>query len=201
RFAGGIAEVLAEDHDVTLLAHEPFDRIELGERLQLDLGRTAVRAVGPAPEAVTAASSEADLFVNASYASDDRAAAPHNLYVVHFPALPPFDPPRARRLAISASARLARLARVEPQPARVLDGAYLAEQIGPWPARWTDGRARLSVPGGGDVVVVLGRFQPPAVGDLDVSLVDAAGEALATTRLRPRRHRGDPPLQLLRARL
>lgn len=201
RFAGGIAEVLAEDHDVTLVAHEPFDVADLGERLQLDLAATSLRVVGPAPEAVTAASAEVELFVNASYASDDRAAAPHNLYVVHFPALPPFDPPRPRRLAISASARLARALRVEAQPARVVDGAYLAEQIGPWPARWTDGAARLLVPGGGVVVVVLGRFHPPAVGALDVVLSGPDGRALAETRLAPRRGRRDPPLALLRADL
>ncbi|MPY95238.1 MAG: glycosyltransferase [Acidimicrobiia bacterium] len=201
RFAGGIAEVLAEDHEVTLVAHDPFDPAELGERLQLDLGRTTVRVVGPAPEAVTAASAQVDLFVNASYASDDRAAAAHNLYVVHFPALPPFDPPRARRLAISVSARLARLAHVDPRPVQVRDGAYLAEQIGPWPARWTDGEARLLVPGGGRVLVVLGRFHPAEAGELDVVLARADGRELAGTRLRPRRGRQDPPLHPLRARL
>lgn len=203
RFAGGIAEVLAEDHEVTILAHEAVDLAELGERLQLDLAATRARVIGPAPEAVTAASAEADLFVNASYASDDRAAARRNLYVVHFPALPPFDPPPARRWAIGASARLAGLARVDPHPVQVLDGLYLAEQIGPWPTRWTDGHARFTVPGPargrGEVVVVLGRFHPPAVGDLEVALTDASGRSLARATLRPRRRRSEPPLHLLRS--
>ncbi len=200
RFAGGIAEVLAEDHQVTLLAHEAFDPVALGERLQLDLSGTTLRVVGPAPEAVTAASAEVDLFINASYASDDRAAAAHNVYVVHFPALPPFDPPRSRRTGISLSARVARLLGVDPQPARIIDGAYLAEQVGHWPARWTDGAARLVVDGGGAVAVVLGRFHPASAGDLHVEL-KVGGATVATTSLAPRRRRQDPPLALLRADL
>ena len=79
----------------------------LAERLQLDLGRVTVEVVGPAPEAVTAASGRADLFVNASYASDVPSAAPRSMYVVHFPVVASEQPSRARRLLAGAGSRIA----------------------------------------------------------------------------------------------
>jgi glycosyltransferase involved in cell wall biosynthesis len=196
RFAGGIAEVLSEQHDVTLVAHEPFDVEELAERLQLDLSRVRVDVVGPSPEAVTGASGSVELFVNASYASDDLSAAPRSMYVVHFPALPPFNPGRGRRLAISAAARLADLARVERLPARVVDGVYMAESVAGLPVRWTNGEACLEVPGGRPVTLLLGRFHPPAAGEL---LVEATvdGEVVASTSVAPRTSRVQPPVRVL----
>lgn len=190
RFAGGIAEVLSEQHRVTLIGHEAFDVGALGERLQLDLSRVEVAVIGPGPEAVTAASAAADVFVNASYASDDRSACPRSLYVVHFPALPPFHPGRSRRLAISGGARVAALAGIEATPARVIDGAYMAETVAGLPVRWTDGGVQLDVPGRFPLTLLLGRFQPPEVGDLEVEAL-LGGRVVARTVVHPRRSRFD----------
>ena len=90
KFAGGIAQVLAGRHDVELVGHDPVDLAELGDRLQLDLAKVALRLVDRSPTAVEAASASYDLFVNASYGSVDRNAADRGLYVVHFPVMPPF---------------------------------------------------------------------------------------------------------------
>ena len=92
---------------MSLLAHEPFDVASLAERLQLDLSRVRLDVVGPAPEAVTAASADLDLFVNASYASDLPSAAAHSLYVVHFPVAATDRPGRARRLLAGAGRQMA----------------------------------------------------------------------------------------------
>src|SRR4051794_37720525 len=45
RFAGGIAQVLAEEHDVSLLAHRHVDLAMMAERLQLDLARVDLRII------------------------------------------------------------------------------------------------------------------------------------------------------------
>ena len=47
KYAAGVASVLAAEHDVTLLAHEPVDRDWLGERLAVDLSGVGCRAGGP----------------------------------------------------------------------------------------------------------------------------------------------------------
>ena len=197
RFSGGIAEVLAEDHSVTLLGHEPIDLAFLGERLQLDLSRVAVRVVGPSPDEVSAASAAFDLFVNASYASDDRCLAPHGMYVVHFPALPPHRCGLKRRLAISAAARAARLLRAEVDPAQWRGGVYMAEMVGWLPHRWTVGNATFVLPPGTRrATLLLSRSVGPEVGELAVE-VRVGGSVVARSKVVPRRSRKDSPVQRL----
>jgi glycosyltransferase involved in cell wall biosynthesis len=189
RFAAGIAEVLAEDHEVTLLAHEPVDLAWLGERLQLDLGAVAVEVIGPSPEEITAAGGRYDLFVNASYSSDDRCRAPHGIYVVHFPTLPPFRAGPRRKAAIGAAARVARLTGADPAPATWQRGAYMAELAGWLPQRWTVGDAAFTVPAGTRRVdLLVSRAVPTAVVDQQVE-VRVAGSLLARATVAPRRSR------------
>ena len=84
-YGGAVAQLLARRGPVELLGHEAFDPVVLGERLALDLSGCTVRVVPYASAAVTAASRDADLFVNVSHRSRDASAAGRSLYVVHFP--------------------------------------------------------------------------------------------------------------------
>ena len=45
RYGGGIAEALAADNDVELLAHEPLDLDDVGERLRLNLSGVGLRVI------------------------------------------------------------------------------------------------------------------------------------------------------------
>jgi glycosyltransferase involved in cell wall biosynthesis len=205
RYAGGIAEVLARRHDVTLLAPEPVDLEALSERLQLDLGGVSVEAVGPGPEAVLRASARADLFVNASFGSDEPSAAPHSLYVTFFPTLPDFPTlPGAATLAelvrppdVAAPPALAALTGGRRRSGRavVLDGFHRTERVARVPLRWTDGSGRLDVQGGdrsgGRVTVALARLQPRSVGDLPVE-VRVDERPVATAVVAPRHGLGSP---------
>lgn len=195
RFAGGIAEVLSEDHPVTLLAHEPVDLGYLSERLQLDLSRVAVETIGPAPEEISGAGARFELFINASYGSDDRCLAPHGIYVVHFPTLPSFRVGPRRRVAISAAARMARLLGTDPAPAAWRRGVYMAEVAGWLPHRWTVGEAVFTVPPGARrLTVLLSRAVPTEVGELSVQ-ARVAGSVVGRATVRPRRSRRDGLVQ------
>lgn len=200
KYAGGIAEVLAHTHDVTLIGHDPVDLAELGRRLQLDLSRVALRLVPLAPSAVEVASVDYDLLVNVSYGSVDRCAAPHGLYVSHFPVMPPFHPGRPRRLAISAIARLERC--LGPVDAFWRRGAYVPEPVGRFTYRWTDGDAQLEIdaPEGTEVELVFVRMLPGGATSrrVDVSL---GGRNLGSVELTPRRRRLEPRTRSVRFRM
>jgi glycosyltransferase involved in cell wall biosynthesis len=139
QYAGGIAQVLSEDHDVDLLGPEPVDADALHERLGVDLSRTAPR-VTPDDSDVAAASADYDLFVNCTYLSPVRGHAARNLYVVHFPGTVPA--PRQRRL--EAARRLA--TRIARRPVVHLGTGILPDD-GTGEGRWTDGFGELSVVG------------------------------------------------------
>jgi glycosyltransferase involved in cell wall biosynthesis len=139
QYAGGIAQVLSEDHDVDLLGPEPVDVGALHERLGLDLTRTAQRLTVVDSD-VAAASADYDLFVNCTYLSPVRGHARRNLYVVHFPGTVPSRRERGldavRKLAIDVAGR----------PVVHLGTGILADD-GTGIGRWTDGFGELSVLG------------------------------------------------------
>jgi glycosyltransferase involved in cell wall biosynthesis len=85
---GSIAQVLAADHDVTLLGPEPVDIERTRERLGLDLSGCGFRRVVDDADA-TAASGQFDVFVNGTYLSRAECRAPLGYYYVHFPGAPP----------------------------------------------------------------------------------------------------------------
>ena len=137
KYAGGVASVLAADHDVTLLAHEPVDLCWLGERLAVDLTRVGVEQIGAAGR-VEAASRAYDLLINLSYRSLDPCGARHGLYVVHFPHHPLADvPPRHRRVV----ERVGPLVGSPQPPFRAGAGFHPPEVVRWWQVRWTDGDA------------------------------------------------------------
>jgi glycosyltransferase involved in cell wall biosynthesis len=84
---GSIAQVLAGDHDVTLLGPEPPDVERTEERLGVDLSACHFRRVTDDHEA-SAASADFDVFVNGTYLSRAVNRAPIGYYYVHFPEVP-----------------------------------------------------------------------------------------------------------------
>jgi glycosyltransferase involved in cell wall biosynthesis len=85
---GAIAQVLAEaGHDVTVLGPRRPDVVRLHERLGVDLSACEFRAVTDDDEA-SAASADADLFVNGTYLSRAVNRAPLGWYYAHFPGVP-----------------------------------------------------------------------------------------------------------------
>ena len=84
---GSIAQVLAADHDVTLLGPEPPDVERTKERLGVDLSGCGFRRVIDDHQA-SAASADFDVFVNGTYLSRAVNRAPIGYYYVHFPQVP-----------------------------------------------------------------------------------------------------------------
>ena len=99
RYGGGIAEALAADNDVELLAHERLDLDDVGERLRLNLNGVGLQVISTDPFAVARASARYDLFINVAYMSHDRSDANRSIYVVHFPT-PPMPLPWHKRAAM-----------------------------------------------------------------------------------------------------
>lgn len=82
--AGAIAQIMARDHEVTLLGPEPIDVTAMHARLGVDLSQCGFLAVAD-DVAASAASADFDVFVNTTYASTCENRAPVGLYYVHFP--------------------------------------------------------------------------------------------------------------------
>ncbi len=192
KFAAGIAQVLAADHDVDLLTHEPVDLVDLGERLQLDLARVGVREIPVGQAAVESASADYDLFVNASYMSRAASRARHGLYVVHFPNPPTGDGTGWRAVAKKALRPLVALPGVE---VTLGSGFHPEEQIGHHRVRWTNGDAEIQVrlPEGAvqDVQVRLGRFLGSALAPVPVT-IEVEGRRALSLVLEPRTSRFMP---------
>jgi len=187
--AGTLAQVLADDHDVTLFGPEPPDVDALRRRLGFDLSRCDFRRVTNDDEA-SRASADVDLFVNGTYLSTAVNRAPEAWYYVHFPGTVPTLGDRARHRTADLAVR--RLARVEGRLARVRDsferrqpqrdhlatyGRYLANSTytAHWVERlwgvrcevlWPPVRVQVASPVAGKrpVILVLGRFFDPAYG-------------------------------------
>ncbi|MGD9702374.1 MAG: glycosyltransferase [Acidimicrobiia bacterium] len=88
--AGATVDALvAAGHRVEMLGPDPVDPAFLRERLGVDVGGAAFRAVDRELGA-SAASADYDLFVNVTYRSTATNHAPRSLYYVHFP-----EPPRS----------------------------------------------------------------------------------------------------------
>jgi glycosyltransferase involved in cell wall biosynthesis len=87
QYAGGIAEALAQHHDVTLIT--PVDgRIDadlLLDRLSIDVRELPVREVTAESLPVSAVSLDYEVFINVSFQSTAHNLAETGLYVAHFP--------------------------------------------------------------------------------------------------------------------
>jgi glycosyltransferase involved in cell wall biosynthesis len=185
KYGGAIAQILAADGPLDLLSHDPIDVDWLAERLRLDLSGVNVRLLADATGQVRSASADYDLFVNVSYMSTDRSAAPGSLYVVHFPT--PLDGHLSRVQRQVAD----RLARRRNGPGGVVmewgEGFY-GREGGARGVAWTNGRGRLSFttePGQPvSVEFVFGNLRPPELGPTTVR-IEVDGREAAEVELVP----------------
>ena len=53
RYTGVAANVLAAQHDVTLITHQPVDLAAIGSRLNIDLSRVKLRCVEDLPDSIS----------------------------------------------------------------------------------------------------------------------------------------------------
>lgn len=119
---GSIAQVLAEDHDVTLLGPEPADVERHRERLGIDLSRCGHVRVTDDLEA-SEASADFDIFVNGTYLSRAVNRAPLGYYYVHFPQAVPGRWDGLRNRACIAGVRALRALPVAELPLRLREVA------------------------------------------------------------------------------
>ena len=88
RYTGVAANVLAAQHDVTLITHQPVDLAAIGSRLNIDLSRVKLRCVEDLPfDLMSPVTAEYDLFVNGSHSSFVPSQAKHSIMFVYFPYL------------------------------------------------------------------------------------------------------------------
>lgn len=187
---GTIAQVLAADHDVTLLGPTPPDVARTRERLGVDLGACAYRRVVD-DRGASAASAEFDLFVNGTYLSTAINAAPLGYYYVHFPgqvrtrrdrlrsragvagvkllSLPPRLPHRLLEVRAAFDRRVDRLEFVPTYTRYLANSQFTAgwvERILDVPADLLYPPVRPSVRAGDKqpLILVLGRFFDPSFG-------------------------------------
>lgn len=187
KYAGGVAEVLAGDHDVTLIGHEPIDTPWLGERLNLNLDGVATLIVDECDslERVTAGF---DVLINLSYRSHARNGAARGIYVVYFPDKPGADMRPWQRFLRS---KLLRLSRTDRRMISFDSGFHEVDTIRWQEVRWTNGAGVIDVdvPAGREKSLQLrfGRFIPGGI-DRTIS-VEVDGSVMATGVLRSARNR------------
>lgn len=119
---GTIAQVLAADHDVTLLGPEPADVERTRERLGVDLSRCGHLQVLDDLEA-SEASAGFDVFVNGTYLSRAVNRAPLGYYYVHFPQVPPRRSDAVRQTMCIAGVKALRSIPVRELPLRLREVA------------------------------------------------------------------------------
>lgn len=169
RFAAGIAEALAGDHEVVLFAHEPLDLAALGARLHVDLTGVRVELVGTDPLAVEAASEHVDLFVNASYTSRERNRARRGIYVVHFPG-PSVAFPRWARPLVALGRRIVGDDGIEIDYGTGFhEPEWLLQRQGTWAA--PEASLTMTLPPGRHRVMLTFARMPP--GDIEAVTVTA----------------------------
>ena len=120
---GCIAQVLATDHDVTLLGPEPVDVDATVARLGVDLSACGYSRVTDDSEA-SEASADFDLFVNGTYLSKAANRAPLGYYYVHFPGEVRTRGDQLRSLAGVAGVKLLSLPSRLPQRLREVQAAF-----------------------------------------------------------------------------
>lgn len=186
---GMLAQVLAEDHEVTLLGPQRPDADALKRRLGVDVARCDYRRVADDAEASTV-SADFDLFVNGTYLSTAVNRAVEGWYYVHFPGTVPTARHRVvQRVASIASRRLdgveGRLARVRTSFERrrprtdhlatyqryLANSRYTAQWVErlwnvPCDVLYPPVRVNVSSPVAGKqpLILVLGRFFDPRYG-------------------------------------
>ena len=162
RHAVMAARVLAERFETELITHRPIGRDELADALHMDLDRVGIRVI-PAlpPNRFAEFTREYDLFVNASFMTNQPSAAAHSLMLVLFPS--PIDRRWPARLRQAVGRFLTRQLLLPEWR----DGFYDVQELGRGWFRYATDRAciRLRVPGGRGPVpieIVAGNFRSDA---------------------------------------
>lgn len=172
KYGGVLAEVLSEEHEVELLGPDSVDLADLGSRMGMDLSRCTTRVLRDRPGVLTKASGDYELFVNVSFGSTEPSAAPHGIYVVHFPSTGDTDLSRAQRAAIRVLGPLVRRQAVDTEWGK---GFYPRERGGRPRVFWTSGEATFLVVADNqhEVPVRLAFVdrRPPAVGAATVQVL------------------------------
>lgn len=187
---GSIAQVLARDHDVTLLGPKEPDVDATMRRLGVDLSACGHRRVVDDDEA-SDASADFDVFVNGTYLSKAVNRAPIGYYYVHFPgevptrrdrlrsrlgvagvkalSLPPRLPQRLEEVQAAFDRRVARVEFV-PSYTRYLSNSHFTaswvERLWGRPSDVLYPPVRPTVRPGvkAPLILVLGRFFDPSYG-------------------------------------
>jgi len=187
---GSIAQVLAADHDVTLLGPHAPDVEATRRRLGVDLSACDHRRVTDDAEA-SVASEDFDVFVNGTYLSKAVNRAPIGYYYVHFPgevptwrdhlrsrmgvvgvralSIPPRLPHRLGEMQAAFDRRVRRVEFLPTYSRYLANSEFTAgwvERLWERPADVLYPPVRPSVvPGDKEpVILVLGRFFDPALG-------------------------------------
>jgi glycosyltransferase involved in cell wall biosynthesis len=187
---GSIAQVLASEHDVTLLGPRPVDVDATMKRLGVDLSGCDHRRVDD-DDAASAASADFDVFVNGTYLSKAVNRAPLGYYYVHFPgeirtrlddlrsrigvigvkamSLPPKLPQRLTEVRAAFDRRVERVEFVPTYTRYLANSRFTAgwvEKLWGTPADVLYPPVRPSVVPGDKqpLILVLGRFFDPSFG-------------------------------------
>ena len=187
---GSIAQVLARDHDVTLLGPHVPDVDATFRRLGVDLSACGYRRVVDDAEA-SEASADFDLFVNGTYLSKAINRAPIGYYYVHFPgevptrgdqlrsrlgvvgvkalSLAPRLPQRLTEVQAAFDRRVARVEFVPTYTRYLANSQFTASWVERLWGRPTDVlyppvRASVRPADKAPVILVLGRFFDPSFG-------------------------------------
>ncbi len=187
---GSIAQVLASNHDVTLLGPRPVDVDATIKRLGVDLSGCDHRRVDD-DDAASVASADFDVFVNGTYLSKAVNRAPLGYYYVHFPgeirtrlddlrsrigiigvkamSLPPKLPQRLTEVRAAFDRRVERVEFVSSYTRYLANSRFTAgwvEELWGTPADVLYPPVRPSVVPGDKqpLILVLGRFFDPSFG-------------------------------------
>jgi glycosyltransferase involved in cell wall biosynthesis len=141
RMALALAEALAADHEVDVIAHQAVDLDRAADKLNVKTSRLRLRCVPEQPDddQLAALTSAYDLFIAASQATFIPARARRNWLLVFFPYPIELSPPARFRRRVGLWLRRWLLVPV------YADGFYGAERDGEQLVRWTNGRATLKV--------------------------------------------------------
>ncbi|MDE2902009.1 MAG: glycosyltransferase [Chloroflexota bacterium] len=160
RHAVMAARVLADRFETELITHRPIDRDALADALHISLDQIGIRVI-PAlpPNRFAEITREYDLFVNASFMTNQPSAARHSLMLVLFPS--PID----RTWTVRLRQTIGRFLKRQLLVPEWSDGFYDVQELGRGWFRYTTdhARVRLRVPRGKRPVhidVVAGNFRP-----------------------------------------
>jgi glycosyltransferase involved in cell wall biosynthesis len=142
RMVLALAECLAADHQVEVIAHHAVDLDYAAAKLNLDLRRVRLRCVPelPADDDYAPLTAEYDLFIAASQTTFIPSRARHSWLLAFFPY--PIDLSAAAR----ARRRIGRWLRRQLLLPIYAGGFYGAEFDGDHLIRWTDGHGVLRIP-------------------------------------------------------